>query len=41
MSSFVFEEIDGDLFKAPSNFSIGHCVAADLKMGKGIAVKFR
>lgn len=40
-TKFQLREISGDLFSAPSNFSIGHCVAADLKMGKGIAVKFR
>lgn len=34
-------EISGDLFQAPKEYSIGHCVSADLRMGKGIAVKFR
>ncbi|KAG4077549.1 hypothetical protein HA402_002976 [Bradysia odoriphaga] len=34
-------EKSGDLFSAPKEYSIGHCVSADLRMGKGIAVKFR
>lgn len=34
-------EISGDLFSASKDYSIGHCVSADLHMGKGIAVKFR
>ncbi|EAT35644.1 AAEL000348-PA [Aedes aegypti] len=34
-------EIDGDLFAAPKDHSLAHCVAADLKMGGGIAVKFK
>lgn len=41
MAKFIFREITGDLFSAPKTFSLGHCVASDLKMGKGIAVKFR
>lgn len=34
-------EVSGDLFTASKEYSIGHCVSADLRMGKGIAVKFR
>ncbi|XP_035783705.1 ADP-ribose glycohydrolase OARD1-like [Anopheles albimanus] len=34
-------ETDGDLFGAPKDHSLAHCVAADLKMGGGIAVKFK
>lgn len=41
MSALVFREIEGDLFAAPKTYSLAHCVAADLKMGAGIAVKFR
>lgn len=41
MSSLVFREVEGDLFTAPKTYSLAHCVAADLKMGAGIAVKFR
>lgn len=39
--NFVLREVNGDLFAAPEEFALGHCVAADLKMGKGIAVQFR
>lgn len=38
---FVFKEIEGDLFSAPIDYALGHCVAADLGMGKGIAVRFK
>lgn len=38
---FVLREIDGDLFSAPQEYALAHCVAADLRMGAGIAVKFR
>ncbi|KAH8360379.1 hypothetical protein KR200_003829 [Drosophila serrata] len=41
MPGFVYREQNGDLFSAKSDFSLCHCVAADLRMGKGIAVKFR
>lgn len=41
MSKLVFREIEGDLFSAPKTYSLAHCVAADLKMGAGIAVAFR
>ncbi|XP_041764703.1 ADP-ribose glycohydrolase OARD1-like [Anopheles merus] len=34
-------EIEGDLFSAPKDHSLAHCVAADLKMGAGIAVRFK
>ncbi|XP_050090480.1 ADP-ribose glycohydrolase OARD1-like [Anopheles aquasalis] len=34
-------ETEGDLFGAPKDHSLAHCVAADLKMGGGIAVKFK
>lgn len=39
--SFILKEIDGDLFAAPNEYALGHCVAADLGMGKGIAVRFK
>lgn len=32
-------EVRGDLFDATTN--IGHCVSADMTMGKGIALEFR
>lgn len=41
MSGFQLKDIEGDLFKAPNTCSLAHCVAADLKMGAGIAVKFK
>ena len=37
----IIKEINGDLFSADDSYSMAHCVAADMKMGKGIAVKFR
>ncbi|TMW43380.1 hypothetical protein DOY81_011540 [Sarcophaga bullata] len=37
----TLKEINGDLFSADDSYSMAHCVAADMKMGKGIAVKFR
>lgn len=40
----VFEkvnEIDDDLFKMADEYALGHCVAADMRMGSGIAVNFR
>lgn len=39
MGKFVLKEINGDLFSAKT--SMAHCVGADLKMGMGIAVKFK
>lgn len=39
MGRFVLKEIDGDLFSAKT--TLAHCVGADLKMGMGIAVKFK
>lgn len=41
MSKLVFREIEGDLFSASKTYSLAHCVAADLRMGAGIAVAFR
>ncbi|TDG44429.1 hypothetical protein AWZ03_009125 [Drosophila navojoa] len=41
MSDFKLREVNGDLFSAGPEYSMCHCVAADLRMGKGIAVKFR
>lgn len=39
MGKFELKEVNGDLFSATT--SMAHCVAADLKMGMGIAVKFK
>ncbi|XP_016984516.1 ADP-ribose glycohydrolase OARD1 [Drosophila rhopaloa] len=41
MASFTYKEVKGDLFSCKSDYSMCHCVAADLRMGKGIAIKFR
>ncbi|XP_066149850.1 biorientation of chromosomes in cell division protein 1-like 1 isoform X2 [Euwallacea fornicatus] len=37
----VVNEIVGDLFDQPKDFSLAHCVAEDLRMGSGIAVAFK
>lgn len=34
-------EVTGDLFETESNIPLAHCVSADLKMDKGIALEFR
>ncbi|CAH1980369.1 unnamed protein product [Acanthoscelides obtectus] len=36
-----YEEVGTDLFTAPLNYSLGHCVSQDLKMSQGIVTKFR
>ncbi|EDX11341.1 GD12137 [Drosophila simulans] len=38
---YTLSEVDGDLFSAPSTYSLAHCVGADLAMGAGIAVQFK
>lgn len=40
-SNYKLVEVEGDLFSAPKDYSLAHCVAADLGMGAGIAVKFK
>lgn len=40
-SGFKFTDIEGDLFSCSKDSSLAHCVAADMKMGAGIAVKFK
>ncbi|KAJ9591095.1 hypothetical protein L9F63_002376, partial [Diploptera punctata] len=35
------KEVSGDLFAAPKDNSLAHCVAADMRMGSGIAVTFK
>ena len=37
----ILEEVIGDLFSAPPNASLAHCVSADFAMKKGIAKTFR
>lgn len=41
MSTCTIKEITGDLFTANEEYSLAHAVAADMRLGKGIAVKFR
>lgn len=41
IKKMTIREIDGDLFGAPKDESLAHCVAADMRLGAGIAVKFR
>ena len=36
-----FREVKGDLFKCDKDFSLAHCVSADMHMGKGIATVFK
>lgn len=40
-SNLKISEVEGDLFSAPPDYSLAHCVGADLMMGAGIAVKFK
>lgn len=35
------EEVSGDLFTCAADVSLAHCVAEDLRLGKGIAIAFR
>uniref|UniRef100_A0A1B6GF14 Macro domain-containing protein n=1 Tax=Cuerna arida TaxID=1464854 RepID=A0A1B6GF14_9HEMI len=37
----IVQEVRGDLFSAPQEASLAHCVAKDFRMGSGIAVKFK
>jgi len=37
----IVKEVEGDLFTAPKEWSLAHCVATDMRMGSGIAVSFR
>ena len=38
---FRLEERRGDLFSAPDDVSLAHCVAEDLRLGRGIATVFK
>lgn len=40
-NQFEFREIEGDLFSAPENYSLAHCVSEDMRMGAGIATIFK
>lgn len=35
-----YTETKGDLFSAPSDYYLAHCISADFGMGKGIVVEF-
>ena len=39
--SLCFTFIKGDLFSAPLDASLAHCVSEDFRMGKGIATEFK
>lgn len=39
--AWLFRRVEGSLFTAPVDYSLAHCVGADLHMGAGIAVTFR
>ena len=36
-----YKFVKGDLFSAPSDASLAHCVSEDFRMGKGIATEFK
>lgn len=36
-----FDERQQDLFELVEDYSLAHCISADARMGKGIAVQFR
>ena len=40
-AQFILREVVGDLFAAPPNHSLAHCVSEDLHMSRGIAKKFK
>lgn len=37
----IIEEVDEFLFNMPNEYSLGHCVAQDMRMSAGIATKFK
>lgn len=37
----TFNEVKGDLFTAPPEYTLCHCVSCDVEMGAGIAKTFR
>lgn len=37
----IFREIKGNLFTAPSDYALAHCVTTNFSMGAGIAREFR
>lgn len=39
--TFIFREIKGDLFSAPEEFALAHCVTVTMTMAAGIARLFK
>ena len=37
----IINEIKGDLFKAPKEYYLAHCISGDFALGSGIAKKFK
>lgn len=37
----IIKEIEGNLFTAPADYTLAHCISADCAMGMGIALQFR
>lgn len=37
----ILDEIDMDLFKLPTEYSLAHCVSEELKMETGFAIDFK
>ena len=40
-ASYKLTERTGNLFSCPASESLAHCISADVRMGKGIAVSFK
>jgi len=34
-------DVTGNILDAPEDFNLAHCVSADLKLNKGVALEFR
>lgn len=41
LAQMVFREIKGNLFAAPADFALAHCVASNMSMAAGIAREFK
>lgn len=39
--AWSFRVVKGDLFSAPGDYALAHCVGADFWMSRGIAVRFK
>lgn len=40
-AGIVFREIKGNLFDAPSEYALAHCVTTSMSMSAGVAREFR